>query len=485
MNALLRHLALRLWVTAIIGGAVCLVLLPLWPPAIGSIWGIITALAVLGGSYGAVGWAMNRRGIAGLRRLIKEATIWERAGRAEKAHSAFFRAVAYFDSFWLSPLCRRRGEEMITGRLTRFYLSLSSPGRQGRKVIRTYLARHPEDVTVAQSWLEKLLAVRSRDPLDHELAASIARTLDYEKRIALLLVQLYISADRTDFEALQTYRQLWEEQHKLPEDLVRSLAQLLLSDAILSDWALQVYLKGYELGDYQCLTAIAECLRNLTQHPGNRRDWLAAETFVASADPMLIRNWEQPVKSVGLAGLAPKGTAATGLRPSPLKSAGRSAMRVLIRSKDSFVALVVQTRKAASAGFVAIRRFVHPHHILAVTGVVIIVVSAIIALSRPLKSPPPPPPVPVIVEQPVQEVLPKPFTIQVAAFIKTGDADHFVDQLKKQGLEAFATVAAGSNRTWHQVKISHFETRRQAQEYGEALKSRGVIDDFYVANFEP
>ena len=482
MNAVLRHLALRLWATAVLGGLVCLALLPLWPPAPGSRWGVAAAAAVLCGSYGLVGWAMNRWGLAGLQRMIQEAAVWERAGKTEKAHGAFLRAVAYFDSFWLSPFFRRRGEEMITGRLTRFYLSLSSPGGHGREIVRTYLARHPEDAAVAQTWLEKLLARRSRDPLDHELAALIARTLDDNDRISQLLVQLYLCADRTDFEALRTYRQLWENQRRLPVDLVRSLAHLLLSEATLSDWALQVYLKGYELGDSRCLTGIAECLRHLAQHPGNRRDWLAAETVVASADAALIHRWDGPLKTTDRPG---KPAVVVDHRaPSRWKSAGRSADRALSRLVNTLCAWLAQIARGASAAFDTVRRSLRPRHVLAVIGVAAIAAGVTITANRSEQSPPPVPAPEVVAEQPVPAA-PKPFTIQVAAYLKPEDAQRFVDQLKKQGLEAFATVATSSNRTWHQVKVSHFETRRQAQEYGEQLKSRGVIDDFYVANFEP
>ncbi|MBR9979519.1 MAG: SPOR domain-containing protein, partial [Desulfatitalea sp.] len=45
--------------------------------------------------------------------------------------------------------------------------------------------------------------------------------------------------------------------------------------------------------------------------------------------------------------------------------------------------------------------------------------------------------------------------------------------------------AASGSRTWYQVKVSHFPTRDQARQYGEQLKTKGLIDDFYVANFTP
>ena len=78
-----------------------------------------------------------------------------------------------------------------------------------------------------------------------------------------------------------------------------------------------------------------------------------------------------------------------------------------------------------------------------------------------------------------------PFTIQVAAYLKREDAQSFADNLKQSGVEAFFTQAKSANRTWYQVKVSHFATKEAARAYGESLKNKGLIDDFYVANYTP
>ena len=86
--------------------------------------------------------------------------------------------------------------------------------------------------------------------------------------------------------------------------------------------------------------------------------------------------------------------------------------------------------------------------------------------------------------QTVKETTLKPFTIQVAAYLNPEDAKRYVSQLKKLDLDAFSTQAVSAQRKWYQVKVSSFETKLSAQEYGQKLKSQGVIDDFYVANFQ-
>jgi hypothetical protein len=83
-----------------------------------------------------------------------------------------------------------------------------------------------------------------------------------------------------------------------------------------------------------------------------------------------------------------------------------------------------------------------------------------------------------------EPVITDPFTIQVAAYLQRDDAQEVVDQLIQAGLDAFWTYATSAHRSWYQVKVSHFASREAAQAYGRGLKSKGLIDDFYVANYE-
>jgi cell division septation protein DedD len=113
-----------------------------------------------------------------------------------------------------------------------------------------------------------------------------------------------------------------------------------------------------------------------------------------------------------------------------------------------------------------------------VVALVVVVMAGWRLFSRPHEEP--------IVSKTVAEkiVVTDPFTIQVAAYLKPEDAQRFVDQLLKKELDAFWTQAKSANRTWYQVKVSHFADRKGAQKYGQELKSKGLIDDFYVANYE-
>jgi hypothetical protein len=81
------------------------------------------------------------------------------------------------------------------------------------------------------------------------------------------------------------------------------------------------------------------------------------------------------------------------------------------------------------------------------------------------------------------ETITDPFTLQVAAYLKQDYARTYVGKLKKQGLDAYWREAISANKKWYQVRISHFANKKSARDFGESLKAKGIIDDYYVANF--
>ena len=81
------------------------------------------------------------------------------------------------------------------------------------------------------------------------------------------------------------------------------------------------------------------------------------------------------------------------------------------------------------------------------------------------------------------EKITDPFTLQVAAYLKPVHAKKFVENLKKQDLDAYWREAISADKKWYQVRVSHFPDKKSARDFGESLKAKGIIDDYYVANF--
>jgi hypothetical protein len=476
MNAALRHLSLRLWITAFAGGLAGVIVLPWWQRVF-SLEGILIPVALLMiASFAATGWVLDKIGTISLQRLVNEAAVWEQAGMTAEAEAVYQRAVGLFDSFWFSPLQRRRRTPWFTARLARFYIAQSLHNSYADALVRGYLLKHPDDADIASAWLEQLLNRKRYTQIDHEAAARIGEALADNLGIQQLLMEFYLTNRRVDFHAVKTYQRVWRQGQPLPEGLLKPLLGLLLQEGLLTHWTLQVYLEALKKGHQEALEGVAGCAFWLHPTAENRPNLHAAKIALGKYDAedvaSLARRFKpvQPDKAVA--------------RPRPLKKrvAGRQLEEKrspiadqISRAVSAGGAWVVKSGQALSA-IVFTRRAAIGITIGAVVMIMVVVGRQMI--QRPVEAPDPV--VPVEAPLPVKD----PFTIQVAAYLKSDDAQHFVDQLKQHGLDAFWTAATSANRKWYQVKVSHFATKDQAMQYGRELKSKGLIDDYYVANYK-
>ncbi len=472
MNAALRHLSVRLWLTAFTGAMACISLLPWWQQTLGVGGLAIPAVVIMAACFAGVGWVMNRIGLVFLNRHVNEAAVWERAGMMSEAEAAFRKAMAAFDSFWLSPILRRGKIQWFSGLMARFYLGQHSDSAFVRILISTHLKSFPRDKAVAEPWLEQLLAYESHLSQEHEAVARVGVSLAKHRRIQRLLMQYYLANGRIDFDALQTYRRVWNNEQPLPKDTLLGLARLLRNGYILNHWALQVYMMAFEKGDQGAIEGIFAAVKWLPDTEESRPLLKDAKKITADLDR------QDPGR------LDPKFKPAQA-RPLPNHRArmqhhtGPAVKRASIRIVTS-----VRKKGAQSAEWFT-GMFRNKRLRRALPGVVIVVALVVVVMagwrffSRPHEES-------ISSKTVVAEkiVVIDPFTIQVAAYLKPEDAQRFVDQLLEKGLDAFWTQAKSANRTWYQVKVSHFADRKGAQTYGQELKSKGLIDDFYVANYE-
>ncbi len=73
------------------------------------------------------------------------------------------------------------------------------------------------------------------------------------------------------------------------------------------------------------------------------------------------------------------------------------------------------------------------------------------------------------------------YQIQVASFEKQGDADAFVEVLRKKGHRAYRQAAHVPSRgLWHRVRIGPFKSRYQAQEYKKEFERTERVSPFLV-----
>lgn len=474
MNPLLKHLTVRLWLTAFLGAAVCLVLLPWWQRFFDLNWLPLPAAMILLITFIIIGWVLNRLGNAFIHRHVKEAAVWERAGMMEEAEKALQHSVAYFDSFWLSPMLRQQRTSWMMATLARFYLSQTVRNPHARTMVADYLCRHPQDDTVAEGWLEQLLNRETHAQKEYEAAARIGEALIDHPRIQQLLMQFHLANDRTDFDAMQNYQNVWQLQQPLPREMEHDLARLLINEGVLSQWALAVYLRAHESGDQGALDGIAAAMRWLHPTIENRRDLARAKALVAEMAPeridRLAKRFKPEVSDTPNSGRGIK-------RTSPLVVRAKTQSRAVAASGMAWIN-TLRTRGQALGRKWKGYKLSRSAAIGGTSAILVVLFFAVgMKTGRDDQTAQP---------APIEKTVPivQPFTIQVAAYVHAADAQRFVDRLKQQGLDAFSTKATSAQRTWYQVKVAHFETKEQARQYGQEMKTKGIIDDFYVANYK-
>lgn len=466
--------------TALVGVLICTLVLPQWQRLAGLGWIALPVTIVFAAVFLLTGWLMNHIGTILMQRQVSEATVWERAGIPAEAESAFETVKSVYDSFWFSPLQRQRHAEWISGRLARFHLAQPNLGAAGRKVVHAYLVMNPEDKTVARAWIEAARRWERHTSEEHDLAALIGEASSADDTIQQLLAELYLSQRRFDFEALQTYRRVWHSSAGFPADLIRPLCDLLLKERFINDWALAVYLRGYAEGDTACTAGLAAGISFLKPHTGNRRDLDAARAALDQTGDRQVQELAERFQPVD---------ASPPDAPAPISKPVRSPA---IAAQETLRRMAGLCRQVGAYGHRQGHRLIawalkKPVKARWWTAAVIVLTIGGLMLIEQWPSTPDlptvPPPIEPLDTQP--QVSSDPFTIQVAAYLKREDAQRFADGLKQAGVEAFYTQAKSAKRTWYQVKVSHFATKEAARRYGESLKNKGLIDDFYVANYTP
>jgi hypothetical protein len=322
--------------------------------------------------------------------------------------------VGLFDSFWFSPLQRHRRTPWFTARLARFYIGQSLHNSYADALVRGYLLKHPDDADIASAWLEQVLNRERHSRIDHEAAARIGEALVDDLRIQQLLMEFYLTNARVDFHAVKTYQRVWWQAQPLPEGLLTPLLGLLLQECLLTHWALQVYLEALKQGHQEALEGVAGSACYLHPTVENRTNLqvakIALEKYDAEEVASLARRFKpvQPVKTDARP------------RPSQRRLAGRQLEKKgtpmtdrVSRAVNAWGALAVKYGQAMSA--VVFTRRAAIGITVGAVGVVMVVVGRQM-IEAPVE--PPDPVVPVEAPLPVKD----PFTIQVAAYLKSDDA---------------------------------------------------------------
>jgi len=125
-----------------------------------------------------------------------------------------------------------------------------------------------------------------------------------------LLARFYLSEGRTDFPALQTYRQVLNSQKhsalkgesNTDVDIVKGLATLFLRDGRADEWALRIYLQAFRLNSEKnkLLRGIAACVHWTRETERTTHLLQMARKLLVSLDEMQLKKLRAGFNPPGL-----------------------------------------------------------------------------------------------------------------------------------------------------------------------------------------
>lgn len=481
MLSFLKHIAVRIWLTACVGGLASLWLLPSFQTRIGLGWTPLSVALIMMIAFLLIGWVSNHWGIGMVERLVREAGGFERDGMGAEAERKFRNALAVFDSFLISPVVRQQKANALMARIARFYLARTAKSHASEAFLVSYLQSNPEDEEVAENWVEQIESRSGLKEAHQELAYRIGSAQPQNRIIQAALARYYLLMERTDFQALQTYRRMSTFDAKLPPGFIADLAHLFLREKRADEWALEIYLKAIGESDRrsEILRGIAACVQWVA--PAERNEMLLQKAYgcLEGIDAAEIEKM-----GAGFKPPLPAEDKKAVYRPDRKKASFFQASGTVLQAfyKDISALPVWALRQIGSAGRWAVqskkaRRVLAGLVFAGLTaGVILLVINTVGHLVKTETT------VTQQIDKAPEQVT-DPFTLQVAAYLEPAYAKSYVEKLKKQGLDAYWREAVSANKKWYQVRVSHFADKKSARDFGESLKARGVIDDYYVANF--
>jgi len=380
---------------------------------------ITTGLVTIIGSGVVIGFLMDTMAKKTVAGLIKEGQAWERSGILNKAEKNYIKALRIYDTFLLWPFSAQKTARVISGAIAKFELNSFVENKNFKLGTAVYLKMNPGDEDIARLWLGKLRRSTFVTSLEQEVLSILAEKYYNNKRLCVLMIDIFLSLDRRDFFAKKLYQQglndseLKKKYSKRIEDLIGSPDEFIQQEV---SFIKSVKKRKKEMGIGKKIQAILlKCLSCL------KGSWM----FTGSVLSFFIL------------------------------SAGKGYNYIKEHEKAQFYL------KTAILSMISIWLLFFMANTL----------SHILKFKAVEKK-----------EVKIQIQVPKPFTIQVAAYLKQKHAAGYVDVLKKKGIDAIVKKVVGGGKTWFVVRVSEFTDKKSAAAYGQKLKQQQIIDDFFVNN---
>ncbi len=471
-----KNSAFRIWCACLLAFMISLGLIALTGAAGSLAAALITFAVLFAAVYIAVGWLSDQIVKVQLGPLLQEAGILERSGMDLEAEQAFEKALALLDSFLVSPRRRRHYLKVLGARMARFYAAQAENSDRAAKWITRYLHACPGDRAVAEAWLQHIDRLTHRPRSQQDLAARIGDAHRDDRQIQNSLARIYIQSARTDFAALQTYRRIILDHHRDFGPMALDLAGLFIREGRADELALRVYIHAARRHgpSVELRSGLAACLRWVSVSARNRG-------FVAQARQIIGPAAESELERRSSGFVPPAGRLEPAHEIERPRARLRSGLDRAAQQAGSLGGLLHQQIRRT---FMVLKT----PRVRAVFKIAVISVLAFGAVALlwdtagHLVTPPVPPPAPP--PETAVKAAPAPYTLQVAAYRKPEHAERYIETLRNKGQDAYRTEAQSQQKIWYQVRIGHFTTKAAARAHAQQLKAAGIIEDYYVANYE-
>lgn len=419
MTCMLRHISIHLWITTLFCIPLCFYMLPGLSRVFPGINPVTAGCVILACGMVIIGFLMDMTAKKIINHLIKEGQAWERSGIFNKAEKNYTRALRIFDTFLLRPVFSRKTAQKISGAIARFQLNTAVENPNFKHTAAVYLKMNPEDVDIAELWFKSVGQSSHLTPIEQEVISLLAEKYYADTTLSALLTDIFLGFERKDFTAKKLYQQV----QKNP-----------------------VFEKRYS--------------KKIEDIIGRPDEFIEREVSFFPDDG----NQGQKIEPVKY-----------------LQSIISEAASFLKWFSAGFVSVVSFFILSAGKGYASIKEHERARFYLKAGSLLILstwfLFFMINTLSHLLKF--------KTVEKETVKIeiqMPKPFTIQVSAYLKQQYADRYVDTLKKKGIEAMVKKVVGGGKTWFVVRVSEFADKKSATAYGRKLKHQNIIDDFFVNN---
>ncbi len=415
----LKNISVHLWITTLFAIPLSFYLLPGLAGFFPGINPLISGVVTIAGVVVIISFLMDLTAKKIITNLIKEGHVWERSGIFNKADKNYTKALRIYDTFLLWPFASKRTAQRISGAIAKFNLNSSVENENFKLGTLVYLKINPADRDIVHLWLTRLRKSSIVTTFEQEVLSMLAQRYYSDKILSIVILDIFLGLEREDFTAKKLYQQ------------------------ILSDPELR---HGYG--------------KKIEALIGKPEDTFQKEVSFQSFEKKPVRKVEIG-KKVHV--ITKKGVS---FLQSLWSFVGKS-LSSLISSAARVYTYIKQNDKIQfylKAGFLTVISCL----------LLFFMVSTIshIFQSKTIEE--------KKIKMPIQ--LFKPFTIQVAAYLKPEYAQRYVGILKKKEIDARIKKVYGGGKTWFVVRVSEFIDKKSATAYGQKLKEQKIIDDFFVNN---